>query len=214
MAGAGKSGRKSSASRAASHKLAVAKKRTVAKGGKRVMSESRNPAADGDADRNVDQIRDILFGGQMRDYERRFLELSQRLESESQRLHNDLDQRLGQLEKRVDDHFDKLGKQLRQEIADRSAGIDDLETRMQQGQRTLRSEMQGGLQALEGDLAAKDERQREGLADLRQMLLARAGELQQALARADHDLRADKVGRNDLAGMLTELALRLNGEPG
>ena len=169
---------------------------------------------DASPDRNVDQIRDILFGGQMRDYERRFLELSQRLESESQRLHNDLDQRLGQLEKRVDDHFDKLGKQLRQEIADRSAGIDDLETRMQQGQRTLRSEMQGGLQALEGDLAAKDERQREGLAELRQMLLTRTGELQQALARADHDLRADKVGRTDLAGMLTELALRLNGEPG
>lgn len=178
-------------------------------------SPSRSaPMNDASPDRNVDQIRDILFGGQMRDYERRFLELSQRLESESQRLHNDLDQRLGQLEKRVDDHFDKLGKQLRQEIADRSAGIDDLETRMQQGQRTLRGELQGGLQALEGDLAAKDERQREGLAELRQMLLTRTGELQQALARADHDLRADKVGRTDLAGMLTELALRLNGEPG
>ena len=178
-------------------------------------SPSRSaPMNDASPDRNVDQIRDILFGGQMRDYERRFLELSQRLESESQRLHNDLDQRLGQLEKRVDDHFDKLGKQLRQEIADRSAGIDDLETRMQQGQRTLRGELQGGLQALEGDLAAKDERQREGLAELRQMLLTRTGELQQALTRADHDLRADKVGRTDLAGMLTELALRLNGEPG
>lgn len=178
-------------------------------------SPSRSaPMNDASPDRNVDQIRDILFGGQMRDYERRFLELSQRLESESQRLHNDLDQRLGQLEKRVDDHFDKLGKQLRQEIADRSAGIDDLETRMQQGQRTLRGELQGGLQALEGDLAAKDERQREGLAELRQLLLTRTGELQQALARADHDLRADKVGRNDLAGMLTELAMRLNGEPG
>lgn len=172
------------------------------------------PMNDVSPDRNVDQIRDILFGGQMRDYERRFLDLSQRLESESQRLHSDLDQRLGQLEKRVDEQFDKLGKQLRQEIADRSAGIDDLESRMQQGQRTLRNEMQGGLQALEGDLAAKDERLREGLAELRQMLLARAGELQQALSRADHDLRADKVGRNDLAGMLTELALRLNGETG
>lgn len=168
--------------------------------------------SDASPDRNVDQIRDILFGGQMRDYERRFLELSQRLETESQRLHNDLDQRLGQLERRVDDQFDKLGKQLRQEIGDRSAGIDDLETRMQQGQRTLRGELQGGLQALESDLAAKDERQREGLSELRAQLLARAGELAQSLARTEGDLRADKVGRNDLAGMLTELALRLNGE--
>lgn len=164
------------------------------------------------ADRNVEQIRDILFGGQMRDYERRFQEMSQRLEAESQRLHDDLDQRLGQLERRVDDHFDKLGKQLRQEIADRSAGLDELETRMQQGQRTLRGELQGGLQALEGDLAAKDERQREGLAELRASLQARVAELMQTLSRSEGELRADKVGRNDLAGMLTELALRLNGE--
>ena len=30
-------------------------------------------------DRNVDQIRDILFGGQMRDYERRFQDLAERV---------------------------------------------------------------------------------------------------------------------------------------
>lgn len=163
-------------------------------------------------DRNVDQIRDILFGGQMRDYERRFLELSQRLESESQRLHDDLDKRLAQLEKRVDDQFEKLGKQLRQEVADRTQGIDDLETRMQQGQRTLRGELQGGLQALEADLDAKDERQREALAELRQLLATRVSELNAALSRSDQELRSDKVGRSDLAALLTEVALRLNGE--
>jgi predicted transcriptional regulator len=163
-------------------------------------------------DRNVDQIRDILFGGQMRDYERRFQDLSQRLESESQRLHSDLDKRLGQLDKRVDDQFEKLAKQLRQEIADRTQGIDDLETRMQQGQRSLRAELQGGLQALEADLAAKDERQREGLSEVRQLMAARVAEISAALGRAEQDLRGDKVGRADLAALLTEVALRLNGE--
>ena len=169
------------------------------------MSETGN-------DRNVDQIRDILFGGQMRDYERRFLDLSQRLESESQSLHSDLDKRIGQLEKRLDDQFDKLTKQLRQEIADRTAGIDDLETRLQQGQRTLRGELQGGLQALESDFGAKDERQREALAELRQLMATRVSELSAALARSDQDLRGDKVGRADLAALLTEVAMRLNGE--
>lgn len=38
------------------------------------MSEKK-PMPELPADRNVDQIRDILFGGQMRDYERRFQEL-------------------------------------------------------------------------------------------------------------------------------------------
>lgn len=176
-------------------------------------SPSRSaPMNDASPDRNVDQIRDILFGGQMRDYERRFLDLSQRLESESQRLHNDLDKRLAQLEKRVDDQFEKLGKLLRQEVSDRTQSLDDLETRMQQGQRTLRGELQGGLQALEADLSAKDERQRESLAELRQLLATRVSEINAALSRSDQEVRKDKVGRSDLAALLTEVALRLNGE--
>ena len=42
------------------------------------MSDPKKPA-DAGAERNVDQIRDILFGGQMRDYERRFEEFGQRI---------------------------------------------------------------------------------------------------------------------------------------
>ena len=34
---------------------------------------------------NVDQIRDILFGGQMRDYDRRFDELDERSKREAER---------------------------------------------------------------------------------------------------------------------------------
>jgi len=37
-------------------------------------------------------------------------------------------------------------------------------------------------------------------------------ELSAALARSDQDLRGDKVGRADLAALLTEVAMRLNGE--
>ena len=43
------------------------------------MVEKKRDNNDAGGDRNVEQIRDILFGGQMRDYERRFLEITQRL---------------------------------------------------------------------------------------------------------------------------------------
>ncbi|HEY6893044.1 MAG TPA: hypothetical protein VI258_02675, partial [Rhodanobacteraceae bacterium] len=82
------------------------------------MADSKK-AADG-ADRNVDQIRDILFGGQMRDYERRFQELHQRLEAELARMRDAHEKRLLQIDKRVDDQLDKLGKLLRQEVQDRN----------------------------------------------------------------------------------------------
>lgn len=173
----------------------------------------RSPSmSDSPQDRNVDQIRDILFGGQMRDYERRFQDLAQRLESENTRLRQDLDKRVAQIEKRLDDHFEKLSKMLRQEVSDRTQGLDDLESRSLQAQRTLRAELQGGLQTLESELAAKDERLREELAALRQLLGERMTELAALHSRSEQDLRADKVGRGDLAALLTELALRLKGE--
>jgi paraquat-inducible protein B len=163
-------------------------------------------------DRNVDQIRDILFGGQMRDYERRFQDLAERVESETTRLRQDLDKRLAQIEKRLDEQVDKLNRAQRQESADRTQSVDDLESRVLQAQRTLRSELQGGLQTLEAEVATRDERLREELSALRQLLAERAAELSAQQARADQDVRADKVGRVDLAALLTEVAMRLKGE--
>ncbi|HKE46853.1 MAG TPA: hypothetical protein VKB52_02220 [Rhodanobacteraceae bacterium] len=174
------------------------------------MAEKK-AAGDG-ADRNVDQIRDILFGGQMRDYERRFVDFNQRLEAELARLREAQDKRLAQIDKRIDDQLDKLGKLLRQEIQDRNRSIDDLESRLQQAARTARGEVAASLEAQAQELAATDERLRGALADLGKAAHARAGETDAAMSRLGSELRGDKVGRGDLAALLTEFALRLTGE--
>lgn len=176
------------------------------------MADPKKPAADGGADRNVDQIRDILFGGQMRDYERRFQELNQRLEADLARMRDTQDKRLAQIDKRIDDQLDKLGKQLRQEIEDRNGAVDDLESRVQQAARTTRGEINKALDALGHELAQSDERLRGALADLNATLSARASDAEAASARAGAELRAEKVGRDDLAALLTEFALRLRGD--
>lgn len=177
----------------------------------KTMSDPKKPAADG-ADRNVDQIRDILFGGQMRDYERRFQELNQRLEADLARLRDAQDKRLAQIDKRIDDQLDKLGKLLRQEIQDRNSAVDDLESRLQQAARTARAEINKSLDALGQEIAASDERQRAALADAQAGLQAHIGETESALSRSGAELRAEKVGREDLAALLTEFALRLKGD--
>lgn len=164
------------------------------------------------ADRNVEQIRDILFGGQMRDYERRFQELNQRLEADLSRLRENQDKRLAQIDKRIDDHLDKLGRLLRQEVQDRSAAVEELESRLQQAARTTRGEINNALEAHAQELASSDERQRASLADQQASADARAAETEGSLARTGAELRADKVGREDLAALLTEVALRLKGD--
>jgi gas vesicle protein len=176
------------------------------------MADPKKPAADGGADRNVDQIRDILFGGQMRDYERRFQELNQRLEADLARLRDTQEKRLAQIDKRIDDQLEKLNKLVRQEMQDRNSAVDDLESRLQQAARTARGEVNKALEGLGHELSASDERLRNALADLHATTSARAGDAESALSRTSAELRADKVGRDDLAALLTEFALRLKGD--
>lgn len=163
-------------------------------------------------DRNVDQIRDILFGGQMRDYERRFGELQQRLELEAGRLREETGRALAELDGRLAEEIEKLGKQLRQEIGDRSQAVDDLETRTQQAARTARNEIGAQIAQLQQDLAAAGERHRRQLADLGAELKRAVAEAETALAAARNELRGEKVGRDDLAAMFAEIALRLRGD--
>ncbi len=163
-------------------------------------------------DRNVDQIRDILFGGQMRDYERRFGELQQRLDLEATRLREETARALAGLDARLAEEIDKLGKQLRQEIADRSQAVDDLETRTQQAARTARNELSTQIAQLQQELAAATERQRRQFAEIGNDLKRAMSEADAALAAARNELRGDKVGRDDLAAMFAEIALRLRGD--
>jgi uncharacterized protein YukE len=200
--------------RPASRSKTVVKRRPappVVQPRKKTMSDPKKPA-DAGADRNVDQIRDILFGGQMRDYERRFEDLGERLEAEMGRLREAQEKRIAQIDRRLDEQFEKLGKQLRQEIADRTQAVDDLESRVQQAARTARGEVSNAMSALEHELAATDERLRDAIAELASALDVRASEAGAAVARSSAELRAEKVGREDLSALMTELALRLKGD--
>jgi len=176
------------------------------------MSEQKPAAPEsGGGDRNVDQIRDILFGGQMRDYERRFLELSQRLEQESARQRGETDKRLAALEKRLDDGIEKLARQLRQETADRGQSLDDHESRLLQALRTQRNEGNVALDQLRQDLANADERERQALAALESAFGDAQAQAERALSAAREELRGEKVSREDLSALFTEFALRLRG---
>ena len=102
---------------------------------------------DGTQDRNVEQIRDILFGGQMRDYERRFQELDARIAAELSRLRDEHGKRLAEMNARIDERLEAVGKELRQEAQHRGRSIDDLESRVQEAARSAREEAAASLDA-------------------------------------------------------------------
>jgi uncharacterized protein YukE len=190
--------------------IAVGRQTVMPVSNARKSSMDNKPGGD-DGDRNVDQIRDILFGGQMRDYERRFQEMIQKLDQETQRLRDDFERRSGAIEKRLDEQVDKLLKQLRQEVNDRGQSLDDLESRVQQSARTARNEMNNAVAALQQDLGQGDERLRAAMAEINAAIKQLGDNATSALGGARDELRAEKVSREDLAAMLTEVALRLKG---
>lgn len=171
------------------------------------------PAAEqsGGAD-NVDRIREILFGGQMRDYERKFARLEERFIKESTDLRADVKRSLEALEVYVGKEVDSLAERLHAEQAERATAV-----------KELGSDLKVLTQSLEKRAAQLDEQIAKGQRELRQRIFEEskstseeirrsAEDLTAVVTRESQELREDKADRAALSSLFTELALRLSGE--
>lgn len=159
----------------------------------------------------MDQIRELMFGSVVRDFDRRIKDVSDRMESELARLANDYEKRVSALEARLDPQIEKLGAQLRQETAARTSALDDVDVRFSQAQRTQRSEVNAILQQHEDNATAAEARARDALAQLDERTRAALQAVRDALAAARAELGGQKLAREDLADLMAEVSLRLRG---
>lgn len=162
------------------------------------------------AETNVHKIREILFGGQMREYDRRFDELSTRLENDTRRVKQDLEQRLDKFEAFIQKEFEQLNVKIQKERTERSDALEKTQQALSTADKTLTDKI-GRL----------DEQFTRETAEIRKHVLTQVTELsnranqlheqlQAALKQETQRLNDMKVGRHDLAELLTEVALRLN----
>src|ERR1043166_3825683 len=160
---------------------------------------------------SLDQVRDILFGGQMRMVDTRLRGLEERISLEHATLRNDLSRKIGELEEASKKEFAAQAERL---SAERTKRADDL--------KALSAELREALKSLERRHVKFEEATSQADADVRDQLmkhsaafsaeLARTAErLTSELDRAASSLRADKVDTTTLAGTLTEMAARLTG---
>lgn len=161
---------------------------------------------------NVDKIRDILFGSQMRDYEIRFSRLEEGLRKESSDLRESTRKRLDTLESYVKNELESLQSRLRSEREERSDALG-----------RVSDELKSTAAALTRKIGDAGDQSAEGLRDLRKELLqqsndlneeirAKTGELAALLESRVQELRNDKTDRAALASLLTEVAMRLTDE--
>lgn len=161
---------------------------------------------------NIEKIRSILFGNQMRDYEARFVRLESQINQEAADLRADFRRRFEALEGYVRQEVDALNERLTSEYHDRSGA-------MQEVQKTVEALGQG----LDKRVHQLDEQVNKAQRELRQQLLAQSkqqrddmqagiSELSALVSRELQQLRSDKTDRAALAGLLTDLAARLSSD--
>ncbi|MBS0199467.1 MAG: hypothetical protein JSR70_03365 [Proteobacteria bacterium] len=159
----------------------------------------------------MEQIRELMFGGVVRDLERRLAELHDRFEAESARIQADCQKRVAELEARANAQIERLQGQLRQESAARGGALEDVDSRFNQALRTQSNEFTAVLQRHEDDAIASESRARESMARMEEQLTQALQGAREQLAAGHRRLGEEKLAREDLADMMAELALRLRG---
>lgn len=186
-------------------------------------SKAADPAAAGDeAARNqqfamdlvgggsLDKVRDILFGANMRDYEKRFVQMEEKFIAEAADLRIEVRKRCDALETYVKREIDALNERLKSERNERLAA----EKESTQETRDFMKNSEKKLNQLDESLI-KTQR------DLHEQMLSQSKELSEeirqkaeglaaAMERAVKELRNEKTDRQALAALFTEVAMRLN----
>jgi DNA repair exonuclease SbcCD ATPase subunit len=161
---------------------------------------------------NVDKIRDILFGSQMRDYEMRFARVEETLARETAELKESTRRRFESLEGYVRKELDLVEARMKSEREERVQGLSQLSRELKETSETLARKI--------SDLSQQDV---QGERDLRKALLEQSQALSEELrSRLDaisatvdrrvRELRNDKTDRTSLAALFNEVAMRLNNE--
>ena len=177
------------------------------------MGKPAKKTADGAAPTpgNIDQIREIIFGSQIRDYDKRFVELENQIARAAGELGKQLEARARSLE----NSLARQDKSLRKELTDSSkqgaSGLAATEGRLKKA-----------LDGLQAGLAELDEWADRETQDLRKELGDQGTELRALVDTVESELRehTDKrlreldqsaVHRQDMAALLRKLADKLDG---
>jgi len=172
-----------------------------------------SPAAHDAADPgNIDKIRDIIFGANMRDYEQRFARLEEALKKESLDLRETTRRHLEALEAFVHKEFAALEVRLNTERDERS-----------ESHSRLGAELSAASTSIHRKIGEMENHESQAKREIRNDLLQRSKELTDAirnkgeeviaqLERRAQELQHAKADRAALAGLFNEVALRLNDQ--
>jgi DNA anti-recombination protein RmuC len=161
---------------------------------------------------NLDKVRDILFGTQMRDSDRRFQRLEERLAHDTTELKEEVRKRLSMLEQFVKQELESLADRISSEQQERTDSTKDLSREVREMSKAFEKKA-GQLEDHTGKVQRELRQQLlEQQSSLREEIQKRVDEILVRLSRDSAEIRSDKLDRTMLSTMLTEMAMRLTNE--
>jgi hypothetical protein len=173
-------------------------------------AENRNGGIDESG--KVDRIRDILFGSQMRDYDGRFQRLDERLTREATDARADMQKRLEALENFLKGALESVSNRLNTEQSERGNAIEKLTRDLGETARTLELATKNLGEHTGGEIHALRQQLLDQSKALSDEIREKHGQVQADLGREAEQIRGAMTGREALAEMLSEVALRLKNE--
>ncbi len=163
-------------------------------------------------EQNIDKIRDILFGVQVRDFERRFTKLEERFENEIAETREETTKKLNELEEFINREVSSLIERITVEQQTRQ---DDV--------KKLADDLKDASHDLDKKMTKMDEKTAKNESDIRQKILEQSKTLTDELKKRQEDvlkkleresseLRDEKADRVAMAEIFTEMAMRLTDD--
>jgi hypothetical protein len=165
----------------------------------------------GDA-RGVDKIRDLLFGNQMQDYDRRFSLLAESFQQKLRDVESETARSLGGLETNLKKQLDSVAGQVREEKDLRTDADKELGHKLLESSQALEKrlgQLSDQVARLERDMSDRLSHDVQGLRD---EIKRRSDDTRTTLERMFAELRDVKTDRTLLAGLFVEVARCLNQE--
>ena len=173
-------------------------------------TNSRGAADDaGEAD-NVDKIRDILFGNQMREVEQRFASLEKSLANDLAALRNENALQIESLKTFIESEVEILGSRLAGEEQSRIDNVDELDDKVKQNVKQIDKKIADLVKSLDKSSREINQKLLKQSQDFSSELSNKIGEARERMDGHREELSAAKVDKLLLAEMLNALALQVN----
>ncbi|WP_414624145.1 hypothetical protein [Calothrix sp. CCY 0018] len=161
---------------------------------------------------SLSKVRDILVGSQMRELDKKFSRLEERLVKECTDLRDETRKRLDTLENYIKEEADSLSSRAKNEQVKRDEAV-----------KAINEEQRKLAESLEKKMGELDEQADKTQRELRQQIFSQSQSLQDdirqkyeeivgLLERETYELKSEKTDRTQLAALFSELALRLNSQ--